>query len=272
MKQRSPAFQFFPRQFAGDDEVMSMDLDTVGAHILLICAAAASPECFRIASDEHAIRTRLRNPSDDNWQRIKLQLLRGAWKIDADGKWWMQDGLRRSFEKQRIFSETQQYRANQRYRNVAGTQPEVLPKGSREDAGDAPKSCSSSSSSTSIYMSENLGLYSEAWNELRGSLAAVTRLSAGRKAKLKKRIAEGLTLETFRSVVKTCATTPYLCGGGSEGWRVDFEWLIANDTNVLKVLEGKYRASKPAITAQEYLVDNPYDEPEYQSNATAVQQ
>ncbi|AXC09639.1 hypothetical protein ACPOL_0254 [Acidisarcina polymorpha] len=53
---------------------------------------------------------------------------------------------------------------------------------------------------------------------------------------------------------------------------MDFEWLIANDTNVLKVLEGKYRASKPAITAQEYLVDNPYDEPEYQSNATAVQQ
>ena len=36
-KQRAPAFQFFPRQFAADDHVMAMDLDAVGAHILLMC-------------------------------------------------------------------------------------------------------------------------------------------------------------------------------------------------------------------------------------------
>jgi len=36
MKQRAPAFQFYPRQFAGDDQLMGMDLEAVGAHILLM--------------------------------------------------------------------------------------------------------------------------------------------------------------------------------------------------------------------------------------------
>ena len=30
MKERAPAFQFFPRQFAGDDQVMGMDLEASG--------------------------------------------------------------------------------------------------------------------------------------------------------------------------------------------------------------------------------------------------
>ena len=71
MKERAPAFQFYPRQFAGDDQVMGMDLEAIGAHILLMCAAAASPERCRIDADEYAIRMRLRNPSDERWQSIK---------------------------------------------------------------------------------------------------------------------------------------------------------------------------------------------------------
>jgi hypothetical protein len=43
MKERPPSFQFYPRQFAGDDRVMGMDLEAIGAHILLMCAAASSP-------------------------------------------------------------------------------------------------------------------------------------------------------------------------------------------------------------------------------------
>jgi len=68
MKERPPSFQFYPRQFSGDDQVMGMDLEAVGAHILLICAAASSPEGCRIDADEYAIRMRLRNPSDEAWQ------------------------------------------------------------------------------------------------------------------------------------------------------------------------------------------------------------
>src|SRR5215472_16448365 len=115
MRERPPSFQFYPRQFAADDHVMAMDLDAVGAHILLMCAAAASPEGHRIPADERAIRTRLRNPSDDDWLRIKHQLLAGPWKLSNDGKWWEQHGLQRTIEKQRSYSDSQRDRAMKGY-------------------------------------------------------------------------------------------------------------------------------------------------------------
>lgn len=146
MKQRPPAFQFYPRQFAGDDCVMGMDLGAIGAHILLMCAAASSPERCRIHADEYAIRMRLRNPSDDDWQRIKKQLLSGAWKVSEDGQWWIQTGLQRTLKKQEEFSDKQRDRANARWssRNAKSV-PDVC----GTDAAAMPDGCSSSSSSSS---------------------------------------------------------------------------------------------------------------------------
>ena len=165
MKERAPAFQFFPRQFAADDVVMAMDLDTIGAHILLMCAAAASPEQYRLRcrvdaegmpdqcrtdAAERAIRNRLRNPSDADWLRIKTQLLAGAWKVSADGRWWEQDGLRRTFQKQKEFSARQSERAQTGWQRKRA---ERVPDACRNDAGSVPetmpKVCSSSSSSSS---------------------------------------------------------------------------------------------------------------------------
>ena len=152
-KERAPAFQFYPRQFSGDDQVMAMDLDAIGAHILLMCNAAASPERYRIEADERAIRNRVRNPGDRDWKRIRAQLLRGAWKPTTDGLWWEQEGLRRAHEKQQAFSDAQRSRAGARWN--AERMPDVVPDGCRTDAGSdagaVPKTCSSSSSSISIY-------------------------------------------------------------------------------------------------------------------------
>jgi hypothetical protein len=154
MKDRAPAFQFYPRQFAGDDRVMGMDLEAIGAHIILMCAAAASPERCRIDAEEYAIRMRLRNPSDEAWQRIKKQLLAGAWKVSPDGKWWIQTGLDRTFQKQKEFSDKQREKANRKW-GKDGAEP--LPESCRTDAAVMPESmpegmpkvCSSSSSSSS---------------------------------------------------------------------------------------------------------------------------
>ena len=153
MRDRAPAFQFYPRQFAGDDQVMGMDLEAIGAHMLLICAAAASPERCRIYADEYAIRMRLRNPSDEAWVRIKKQLLAGAWKVSTDGKWWIQSGLERTFQKQKEFSERQAKKAMARW-DVEHAR--TMPEGCRVDAEPMPEAmpdaCSSSSSSSSIHM------------------------------------------------------------------------------------------------------------------------
>jgi len=158
MRDRAPAFQFYPRQFAGDDQVMGMDLEAIGAHILLICTAAASPEGCRIDADEYAIRMRLRNPSDEAWIRIKKQLLAGAWKVSLDGKWWVQSGLERTFQKQKDFSETQRTRADARWKKEhAGPMPYVCRNDAETMPDIVPNVCSSSSSSSSNPSSELVG-------------------------------------------------------------------------------------------------------------------
>jgi hypothetical protein len=150
MKNRAPAFQFYPRQFAGDDQVMGMDLEAIGAHILLMCAAAASPERCRIDAEEYAIRMRLRNPSDEAWQRIKKQLLAGAWKVSPDGRWWIQSGLERTFQKQKDFSEQQRKKANLLWdRRNANVMPESCRSDAESTPEGMPKVCSSSSTSSS---------------------------------------------------------------------------------------------------------------------------
>jgi hypothetical protein len=168
MKDRAPAFQFYPRQFAGDDQVMGMDLEAIGAHILLMCAAAASPDRCRIDAEEYAIRMRLRNPSDEAWQRIKKQLLAGAWKVSPDGRWWIQSGLERTFQKQKDFSTSQREKANARWgqQNTG-----VMPDTSRTDTElvpeAMPKVCSSSSSSSSSL-------------KTKGAMPEVSQTDAGR--------------------------------------------------------------------------------------------
>jgi len=167
MDQRAPAFQFYPRQFAGDDRVMGMDLEAIGAHILLICAAASSPEGYQIHVDEYAIRMRLRNPSDDVWQRIKKQLLAGAWKVSEDGQWWIQSGLERTFQKQKKFGDQQRERAIARW-SPRGAKS--VPDACGTDAAPMPDGCSSSSSSDQNITSEPCGSDSDSTRRKKFSL------------------------------------------------------------------------------------------------------
>ena len=36
----------------------------------------------------------------------------------------------------------------------------------------------------------------------------------------------------------------FLTGDNDRGWVAKFDWLMANDTNIVKVLEGNYKNSK----------------------------
>lgn len=179
-KERSPAMQFYFRQFAGDERVMSMDLDAVGAHILLMCAAGASEHGYKLAYDERALRVRLRNPSDPDFSRIMSQLLAGSWKVSDDGKWIVQDGQRRTLLKQKEFSKKQKANAQRRW-------------GSQEDANGMPNGmpngCSSSSSS-STSTSKDLNTYSlplEAPESLQSALQAWSKLQ---KQKFKREVSQ----------------------------------------------------------------------------------
>ena len=81
------------------------------------------------------------------------------------------------------------------------------------------------------------------WQQERGSLPAVQALTTERRRKMKARLCSAKDptawLDDFRQAVRRGAATPFLRGDGGR-WRMTLDWLIANDTNLQKVLEGAY--------------------------------
>jgi hypothetical protein len=79
----------------------------------------------------------------------------------------------------------------------------------------------------------------EIYNQNRGQLAEAKTLGKGRLAKCRLR-ARDVGEDRFLEAVRKAAATPFCLGLNDRGWKADFDWLIANDTNAAKVIEGRY--------------------------------
>lgn len=88
---------------------------------------------------------------------------------------------------------------------------------------------------------ETLSLF-DLWNEVvTGILPTVRKpVSKDRQRKCDIRLQERSFTE-WEEIFRLMATTPFLCGNNDRGWKADFDWIIANDGNAGKVLEGKYK-------------------------------
>ena len=84
----------------------------------------------------------------------------------------------------------------------------------------------------------------EIYERERGPLPAAAALTPERRRQCALRIRGGLGSEEFGAAVRRAAATPFLAGEGARGWRASFDWFIANDTNVRKVLEGVYQPAE----------------------------
>jgi hypothetical protein len=116
--------------------------------------------------------------------------------------------------------------------------------------------------------SEDLALrVVEIWNENCGErLPTAKKLSATRRQKVRTRCSEAENTESFLAeftqAVKRCATTPFLFGANDRRWTADLDWLLENDKNLLRVLEGKYgKSAAPSgsvqlSAAEEYAAEN----------------
>jgi molecular chaperone GrpE (heat shock protein) len=82
----------------------------------------------------------------------------------------------------------------------------------------------------------------EYWNN-KNSLPAIRNISTKRKEKIKSRILENTTVEFYKAIDKL-ASSDFATGKTKDkegkSWIVTIDWLIDNDTNIIKVLEGKY--------------------------------
>jgi hypothetical protein len=82
----------------------------------------------------------------------------------------------------------------------------------------------------------------ELWNQIVKS-PSVSTLNKTRESKARLRLKEN-DIDDIREALKKITESPFLSGDNDRGWRADFDWLISNDTNLVKILEGKYDVKK----------------------------
>jgi hypothetical protein len=73
-------------------------------------------------------------------------------------------------------------------------------------------------------------------------LPQVLEFGPERRDKCRRRLARDPKkfIDQFTRAVIKAQETPFLYGDGDRGWKADFDWFIANDRNVIRVLEGRY--------------------------------
>lgn len=104
------------------------------------------------------------------------------------------------------------------------------------------KGCASHTSPSAPGVCEQLLAF---WNENRGPLPEVLKLTKGRREKILGRIkADPNFPQTFEAAVLKAIETPFCCGAGERGWKATFDWFFQNDKNTVRVLEGAYDGGK----------------------------
>lgn len=67
----------------------------------------------------------------------------------------------------------------------------------------------------------------------------IIKLTKSRKEKIVSRLKE-IGYEEFIRAIDIASKSKFLTGKNDKKWKMDFDWLIKNDNNIMKVLEGKY--------------------------------
>jgi hypothetical protein len=147
---------------------------------------------------------------------------------------------------------------------TARTEADPMPRTIKFRENDGSHAIAKPSATGEQIRVETLG---EIWEEERGSLAEMLAMTPERLVRCRERLKNASRdsthtgrgaaefLRDFREAVRRAAATPFLCGAGPAGWRANFDWLVANDTNYLKILEGRYDSGEGAAVAENSRVN-----------------
>jgi len=95
------------------------------------------------------------------------------------------------------------------------------------------------------------------WNSFADKLPSVQDITKSRRAKLRTRMEEAFFRANWREAIRKLSESDFCRGANIRGWRANFDWLIENDRNIAKVLEGNYdnpkkSAGRRALTDDDY--------------------
>jgi len=71
------------------------------------------------------------------------------------------------------------------------------------------------------------------WNQKRGPLAEVKKITTQRERKIKQALAEIPDFNDWDKIFTTAAASPFHCGENNRGWRADFDFCIRPDKAIM---------------------------------------
>ena len=81
----------------------------------------------------------------------------------------------------------------------------------------------------------------ELYNNICKSLTPIRSLSDSRKEKIRTRWKQlDFNIDNFKKVFEIVEGSSFCTGNNNRGWKADFDWIMKNDDNIIKILEGKY--------------------------------
>ena len=102
------------------------------------------------------------------------------------------------------------------------------------------------------------------YNDICKSLPSIRKISRSRKKHLNARWREEEDIEVFKEVFEKAENSSFLTGNNNRSWKADFDWIVKNDNNFNKILEGKYDDKKnktkmPKSTVNKQEVEELYE-------------
>ena len=92
------------------------------------------------------------------------------------------------------------------------------------------------------------------WHSICTSLPKVRMITDARRAKIKTRLSEfgDDPMATLRTIFEKIQASDFCKGDNDRHWQADFDWVFENDTNWVKVVEGKYDNLQPPKAQEQH--------------------
>lgn len=269
MTEHAPAFQFYPKDFLSDSNVIAMPAEVVGAYILLLSTLWLETRLpMRVP-----YLSRIARVNEDRFQEIWDQYFVDCFQLNDGFITHKRLDAERKKQKDRRESQSKggKQGANARWGDKIATpmgNPLATPMGSdgfsssfsfsskdsrqspsapppiggtagegREDAPDLETAKRNSDTAPRPPI-EAMAL---AWNALPSPVPKIRLpLTKARAAKVRLRWGDPAFRAAWPELLAAVPRTPFLLGQGSRGWKITWDWVFSNDANILKAVEGNY--------------------------------
>ena len=214
---KDPAFLFYPGDYLRDTQLLSEAAQV--AYDRIMCEHMRN-----ICITQHQVNFLTKRLDNDEREHLLTLLTKvnGGYQIE-----W----VALSIEKRKAYSESRRQNKEGKRKKICETY--VLHMENEDENEDVIKDVKED-------VKESPSILYDLFSEYNQKLPACIKFTDSRRDKCRTRLKDSSFKDTFIEAVAKAQTIPALCGENDRGWKASFDWLIDNDTNVVKVIEGKY--------------------------------